>query len=197
MSSMIFYKIPYEGEIKSILKLIKDRDWGDITVKFPEKGILLMKVPKDIEDEVTFNEDIVFDDTTNTKFCSFTPITETEFEQAQNIENLENKEEKKENKIKRNQTNEQKLYYEESKRLTESIVSEETEKPNENKKQTTSNSFVNYISKISSSIPDINLQEFTKDIGKEYKEPYDYLFTQRYLVYYFIVAVIFLIVFGY
>ena len=197
MSSMVFYKIPYEGEIKSILKLIKDRDWGDITVKFPEKGILLMKVPQDIEDEVTFNENIIFDDTTNTKFCSFTPITEGEFEQAQNIENLDNKEEKKENKIKRNETAEQKLYYEESKRLTESIVSEETEKPIENKKLKSSNSFVNYISSISSSIPDINLQEISKDIGKEFKEPYDYLFTQRYLVYYFIVAVIFLIVFGY
>ena len=195
--SIICYKIPYEGEIKSILKLIKDRDWGDINIKFPEKGILLMKIPKDIEDEVTFNENIIFDDSTNTKFCSFTPITETEFEQAQNIENLENKEDKNEDKLKKMDSSEKKLFYEESKKLTESIFSEPDDKPKESKKLKTSNSFVNYISKISSSIPEINLQEISKDIGKEYKEPYDYLFTQRYLVYYFIVAVIFLILFGF
>ena len=161
---MIFYKIPYEGEIKSILKLIKDRDWGDINIKFPEKGILLMKVPQDIEDEVTFNENIIFDDTTKTKFCSFTPISETEFEQAQNIENIENKEVKNENTIKKKETLEQKLFYEESKRLTESIISEQDDKPKENKKLKSSNSFVNYISSISSSIPDINIEQISKDI---------------------------------
>ena len=135
--------------------------------------------------------------TTKTKFCSFTPISETEFEQAQNIENIENKEVKNENTIKKKETLEQKLYYEESKRLTESIISEQDDKPKENKKLKSSNSFVNYISSISSSIPDINIEQISKDIGKEYKDPYDYLFTQRFLVYYFIAAVIFLIVFGY
>ena len=194
MSSMNFYKIPYEGEIKSILKLIKDRDW-DIKIKFPEKGILLMKVPDDIDEEVTFNENLVFDDATHTKFCSFSRISESEFEEAQNMENLEEKKNENENNIKKEESKntEKKLRSEISKEITETIFSEENEKPKENEKIKTSYNFANYIP----SIPQINLNEISKGIGKEYKEPYDYLFTQRYLVYYFIVAVIFLILFGY
>ena len=191
---MNFYKIPYEGEIKSILKLIKDRDW-DIKIKFPEKGILLMKVPDDIDEEVTFNENLVFDDATQTKFCSFSRISESEFEEAQNRENLEEKKNENENNIKKEESKntEKKLRSEISKEITETIFSEENEKPKENEKIKTSYNFANYIP----SIPQINLNEISKGIGKEYKEPYDYLFTQRYLVYYFIVAVIFLILFGY
>ena len=194
MSSMNFYKIPYEGEIKSILKLIKDRDW-DIKIKFPEKGILLMKVPDDIDEEVTFNENLVFDDATQTKFCSFSRISESEFEEAQNMENLEEKKNENENNIKKEESKntEKKLRSDISKEITETIFSEENEKPKENEKIKTSCNFANYIP----SIPQINLSEISKGIGKEYKEPYDYLFTQRYLVYYFIVAVIFLILFGY
>ena len=191
---MNFYKIPYEGEIKSILKLIKDRDW-DIKIKFPEKGILLMKVPEDIDEEVTFNENLVFDDATQTKFCSFSRISESEFEEAQNMENLEEKKNENENNIKKEESKntEKKLRSDISKEITETIFSEENEKPKENEKIKTSYNFANYIP----SIPQINLNEISKGIGKEYKEPYDYLFTQRYLVYYFIVAVIFLILFGY
>ena len=194
MSSMNFYKIPYEGEIKSILKLIKDRDW-DIKIKFPEKGILLMKVPDDIDEEVTFNENLVFDDATQTKFCSFSRISESEFEEAQNMENLEEKKNENENNIKKEESKntEKKLRSDISKEITETIFSEENEKPKENEKIKTSYNFANYIP----SIPQINLNEISKGIGKEYKEPYDYLFTQRYLVYYFIVSVIFLILFGY
>ena len=101
MSSIYFYKIPYEGEKKSILNLIKDRDWN-IKIKFPEEGIVLMKFPEDIDEEVTFNENLVFDDLTQTKFCSFRGITESEFEEAQDMEILEEK--KNENEIKKDES---------------------------------------------------------------------------------------------
>ena len=197
MSSMKFYKIPYEGKIESILKLIKDRDW-DLTIKFPENGILFMKVPIDIDEEVAFNENLVFDEETNTKFCSFIPITETEFEEAKNLENLESKPSEKENKeinkadeIKSNENN---LFSKESKKKTLNFFSEESDKPKENEKLKSSYSFKNYIP----SIPNINinLKEFSKEIGKRYKEPYDFIFTQKYLIFCFIIAVIFLILFG-
>jgi hypothetical protein len=85
MSSFIFYKLPFEGKIEAVNDLIRTRDWK-ITLKMPENGTLLMKVPEDIEEEVLFNQDIVFDEKTNSKFGMFSKITETEFESSESLE---------------------------------------------------------------------------------------------------------------
>ena len=52
----------------------------------PENGIIYMKVPEDADDEVIFNQDLVFDETTNSKFGIFEKITESDYEAAKNIE---------------------------------------------------------------------------------------------------------------
>ena len=85
MSSFVFLKIPFEGKIEAVNDLIKSREWK-LYFKRPEKGTLLMKVPDDIEDELKFNQDIVFDEKRNLKFGTFTEITESEYESAQNID---------------------------------------------------------------------------------------------------------------
>ena len=85
MSSFVFLKIPFEGKIEAVNDLIKSREWK-VFFKRPEKGTLLMKVPDDIEEELKFNEDIVFDEKRNSKFGTFTEITESEYESAQNID---------------------------------------------------------------------------------------------------------------
>ena len=85
MSSFIYYKIPFEGKIEALYELIKNRDWN-ISLKIPENGIIYMKVPEDADDEVIFNQDLVFDETTNSKFGIFEKITESDYEAANNIE---------------------------------------------------------------------------------------------------------------
>lgn len=45
------------------------------------------------------------------------------------------------------------------------------------------------------SIPKINFGQFTNQIEKQYKDPYDYFFSQSYLVYFFIFAAICLVLF--
>ena len=86
MSSFIYYKIPFEGKIEEVYELINNRDWNNISLKMPENGIIYMKIPEDVNEEVTFNEELVFDETTNSKFGIFEKITESDYEIAKNIE---------------------------------------------------------------------------------------------------------------
>ena len=207
MSSFIFFKIPYEGKIESVYKLLKDRDWiSDISIKEPEKGIIFMKVPADLEEEVSFNQDIVIDEETNTKFGLFQKITESDFEGAQNVgkpesSNINTTNSIEEEKIKLlNEKNEKNI--ENYQKINEKIDS----KINEfNKKEISQNNSMNslvgrtlsYIPKLDSlTLPtSINLSELGKSINTKYKDPFDYFFSQNYLSLFFIFAIFCLILF--
>ena len=202
MSSFIFYKIQFEGKIESLYEFIQNKDWN-VSIKMPEKGILYMKLPIDIEDEVVFHQNMTFDENTQSKFGNFVQITESDYEAASNLEmpkSSENpqKEEKSKNfyeTINKNIENAEKK----SKELDSKI--------NEfNTKETTSQQILRSLSKsledlpnlISESIPsNINLENFEKNIVGTYKDPYDYFFSQNYLITFFIFAIICLIVFNF
>ena len=85
MSTFLYYKTTFEGKIDAVFELIHNRDWN-ISVKMPEEGILYMKVSEETEDEVLFNQNLVFDEPTGSKFGKFEKISESEYEVAQNIE---------------------------------------------------------------------------------------------------------------
>ena len=85
MSSFVFYKIQFEGKIESLYEFIQNKDWN-VSIKMPEKGILYMKLPIDIEDEVVFHQDMTFDENTQSKFGNFVQITESDYEAASNLE---------------------------------------------------------------------------------------------------------------
>ena len=202
MSSFIFYKIQFEGKIESLYEFIQNKDWN-VSIKMPEKGILYMKLPIDIEDEVVFHQDIVFDENTQSKFGNFDQITESDYEATSNLEmpkSSENapKEEKSKN------------FYETINKNIEKAEKKSKEldsKINEfNTKESTSQQILRSLSKsledlpnlISESIPsNINLENFEKNIVGTYKDPYDYFFSQNYLITFFIFAVICLIVFNF
>ena len=202
MSSFVFYKIQFEGKIESLYEFIQNKDWN-VSIKMPEKGILYMKLPIDIEDEVVFHQDMTFDENTQSKFGIFVQITESDYEAASNLEmpkSSENapKEEKSKN------------FYETINKNIEKAEKKSKEldsKINEfNTKETTSQQILRSLSKsledlpnlISESIPsNINLENFEKNIVGTYKDPYDYFFSQNYLITFFIFAVICLIVFNF
>jgi seryl-tRNA synthetase len=202
MSSFVFYKIQFEGKIESLYEFIQNKDWN-VSIKMPEKGILYMKLPIDIEDEVVFHQDMTFDENTQSKFGNFVQITESDYEAASNLEmpkSSENapKEEKSQN------------FYETINKNIEKAEKKSKEldsKINEfNTKETTSQQILRSLSKsledlpnlISESIPsNINLENFEKNIVGTYKDPYDYFFSQNYLITFFIFAVICLIVFNF
>ena len=176
MSSMIYFKIPFEGPIDSIFKLIKDREWN-AELKFPEKGIMLMKTSSENEDEISFNQNIVYDEATNSKFGKFDKITEKEFESAVSMENLETND------------NEQKSDLEKA--------------PKSNTNNNQGESFGFKKTKSVSKKIEFNFgkstnpfEEFGKKISNEYNDPYDFFFSQKYLVPFFIFAIICQIIFG-
>ena len=180
---MIYFKIPYEGPIDSIFKLIKDREWN-AELKFPEKGIMLMKTSEDNEDEIAFNQNIVFDETTNSKFGKFDKITEKEFEDAISMENLEtNDNEQKEKEKEQKSDLEQAPKTDNNNNQVESSVL----------KKTKSMSKKIEFSFGKSSNP---FEEFGKKISNEYNDPYDFFFSQKYLIPFFIFAVFCQIIFG-
>ena len=191
MSSFIYYKIPFEGKIESVNDLIRTREWK-VTLKMPDNGTLLMKIPEDIEEEVLFNQDLVFDEKTNSKFGSFSKISESDFEIAESMdipktsvsnENIENKEKEKKIKLKD--------IYDNS---GISLKDDDFVKKISEKKS--NESIINSLKKsITLNLPtSINLEEYKKMAGN-YKDPYDFFFSQNYLIVFFIVAVIFLILF--
>ena len=202
MSSFIFYKIQFEGKIESLYEFIQNKDWN-VSIKMPEKGILYMKLPIDIEDEVVFHQNMTFDENTQSKFGNFVQITESDYEAASNLEmpkSSENapKEEKSKN------------FYETINKNIEKAEKKSKEldsKINEfNTKESTSQQILRSLSKsledlpnlISESIPsNINLENFEKNIVGTYKDPYDYFFSQNYLITFFIFAIICLIVFNF
>lgn len=194
MSLSNFYKIPFEGKAEAINELIKSRDWN-LSIKFPEKGIIFMKVPIDIDEEVAFNQNLVIDDETQTKLGSFSQITQEEYEQANNMENVDssNPTENKESEEKKEESSPKKnVQIHKSKTNKEfSELFDESKSKNKNEYKKTSS----FLGKINFSVPSINFKELGKEINAKYKDPYDYFFTQKYLIAFFIFAVICLIIF--
>ena len=192
MSSFVFYRIPFTGKIESVNNLLRDRDWiSNITMKVPEEGIILMKIPIDIVEEISFFQNVNFDERTKTKFGIFEPITETDFETAQNKENpkvsniTDSTEEKKNNNENYQKTNES---------IDDKIIDFNK---TENKNETTMSSILSYIPKLEpiSLTTSINLNELGRLINSKYKDPYDYFFSKYYLIIFFIFAIICLILF--
>ena len=79
MSSNLFYKIPFEGQIQKIQELVKNRDW-DLEMKVPKEGILIVKIPEEIKEELLFSQQSIIDEETNTKLGTFEIITESDYE---------------------------------------------------------------------------------------------------------------------
>ena len=181
MSSIFVYKkIPYQGSLLKIKELIKNHHWN-IEIKVSEEGTLLTKIPKSIEDEIYWFNGENIDEKTNTKFGTFISINETDYEEGKNIElDILNKEEK-ENEIKseNNKKNKNKEY----KRQISEILLNETHVKKEN-----------FLDKFGIKI---NLNEINKKVKEEYKDPYDYFFSQDYLIICFIFSVICLIIFNF
>ena len=198
MSSFIYYKIPFEGKIEAVYELIKNRDWN-ISLKMPENGIIYMKVPEDCDDEVIFNQDLVFDETTNSKFGIFEKITESDYEVAKNIE-IPRPTEKKTISVskKANEINKKIEAYQQEKREFDKEVKKFSfeEKPKDLK--TNLNSGINLSDlKNMISLQNINVGELRKNIIENYKDPYDYFLSQNYLMVLLIFAVICLIIFNF
>ena len=179
MSSYIYYKIPYEGKIYKIKELIKDRNW-DLEMKIPKEGILLVKIPTEIDDEILFSQNSTIDEETQTKFGEFQSIKESEYEKEVNIE-LNDIKDEKENNLMQNKKNKNMEY---KRQMSEILLNEDR-----------INQKNNLIKNIT--FPKINLKEFNKEIEKKYKDPFDYFFSQNYLILCFILAVIFLVIFNF
>ena len=198
MSSFIYYKIPFEGKIEAVYELIKNRDWN-ISLKVPENGIIYMKVPEDADDEVIFNQDLVFDETTNSKFGIFEKITEPDYEAANNIE-IPRPTEKKTiaTSKKTNEINEKIETLQQEKKAFDKQVKEIIfeEKPKE--LNTNLYSGINLSDlKNMVSLSNIKVGELRKNIIENYKDHYDYFLSQNYLMSLFVFAVISLIIFNF
>ena len=179
-STFVYKKIPYQGSLLKIKELIKNHHWN-IEIKVSEEGTLLTKIPKSIEDEIYWFNGENIDEKTNTKFGTFISINETDYEEGKNIElDILNKEEK-ENEIKseNNKKNKNKEY----KRQISEILLNDTQTKKEN-----------FLDKFCIKF---NIGEINKKVKEEYKDPYDYFFSQDYLIICFIFAVICLIIFNF
>ena len=179
-STFVYKKIPYQGSLLKIKELIKNHHWN-IEIKVSEEGTLLTKIPKSIEDEIYWFNGENIDEKTNTKFGTFISINETDYEEGKNIElDILNKEEK-ENEIKseNNKKNKNKEY----KRQISEILLNDTQTKKEN-----------FLDKFGIKF---NIEEINKKVKEEYKDPYDYFFSQDYLIICFIFAVICLIIFNF
>ena len=199
MSSFIYYKIPFEGKIEALYELIKNRDWN-ISLKIPENGIVYMKVPEDADDEVIFNQDLVFDETTNSKFGIFEKITESDYEAANNIEIPRSTEKKTIAASKKtNEINEKIETYQQEKKAFDKQVKEiifEEEKPKELNTNLYSGINLSDLKNVIS-LSNIKVGELRKNIIENYKDHYDYFLSQNYLMALFVFAVISLIIFNF
>ena len=197
MSAFIFYKVPFEGKIKLVYNLIKTNDWK-VSIKIPEQETLLMKIPSDFDEEISFYEGIVFDEKTNSKFGSFETITEQEFESAQSIDipdlsgPEENENEQRSKKIEEiNQKIQSKISFGNDNKENGNILEK---KESLNKLGSLLGTNFNLNENLPSSI---DFKEIGKLITETYKDPYDYFFTHNYLIVIFSFAVICLMIFNF
>lgn len=183
-STFVYKKIPYQGSLLKIKELIKNHHWN-IEIKVSEEGTLLTKIPKSIEDEIYWFNGENIDEKTNTKFGTFISINETDYEEGKNIElDILNKEEK-ENEIKseNNKKNKNKEY---KRQISEILLNGDTA-PEENKKSYG----LNFI------IQQIDLNELSKNIEKNYIDQYDYFFSQNHIFMCIFLALILLVIFNF
>ena len=182
-SSYIYKKLPYEGNLSRVKELFQDYHWN-LEIKVPEEGIILAKIPKSLEEEIGFSQGMNIDEETKTKFGTFITITETDFEQG--INNELNILDKEQNENKKNlETNKKNKNKEYKRQISEILLNEETPPV---KKE-------NFLKKFT--LPKIDFDEMNKKIKEEYKDPYDYFFSQNYLIMCFIFAVIVFVVFNF
>ena len=180
-SSFIYRKIPYEGSLLKVKELIKNHHWN-IEMKVSEEGILLFKIPKSIEEEICWYDRENIDEETNTKFGKFISINESDFEGGKNIESdIINKEEKE--KEKKSEQNKKNKNIEYKRQISDILLNQETPE----KKQ----SFLDIIGLKN------KIEGIIKKVKEEYKDPYDYFFSQDYLIMCFIFAVICMIIFNF
>ena len=181
MSKSKYIKVNYEGEFKSITELIENKEW-DIEIKEVENGTVYMKIPEDIEEEVYFFKNLTFNESTNTKFFDFIPITEDEFQSAKSIEhNITTDEKKNEKKEETKQQNSNSQNDKQTKMYNDFIRSISGEKDidkNLNNKNKVNNQ----------NLPEVSLEDIRKKIFEEYKDPFDFFFAQKYLICFFIFA---------
>ena len=179
-SSFIYKKIPYQGSLLKVKELIKNHQWN-IEIKVSEEGILLTKIPKSIEEEICWYNGENIDEKTNTKFGAFESINEIDFVEGKNIElDLLNEEEDENEKIlEKNKKNKNKEY---KRQISDILLNE-----NQVKKG-------NFLDKFGIKF---DLKEINKKVKEKYKDPYDYFFSQDYLIMCFIFAVICLIIFNF
>ena len=184
MSSNLFYKIPFEGQIQKIQELVKNRDW-DLEMKVPKEGILIVKIPEEIKEELLFSQQSIIDEETNTKLGTFEIITESDYENETDTKLNYIKEEINSRGNNQNKKNKNKEY---KRQISEILLEGETLLKDNTKKFGfyLVNKFV---------VPKINLNEFHKKLGKEYKDPYDYFLSKNYLIMCFILAIICLVLF--
>ena len=198
IASFIYYKIPFEGKIEAVYELIKNRDWN-ISLKMPENGIIYMKVPEDADDEVIFNQDLVFDETTNSKFGIFEKITESDYEAAKNIEIPRPTENKTiPTSKKANEINKKIETYQQEKRAFDKEVKQIIfeEKPKDLKTNLYSGINLSDLKNMIS-LQNIKVGELRKNIIENYKDNYDYFLSQNYVMALFVFAVISLIIFNF
>ena len=182
--SYIYYKIPYEGSLQKIKELINDREWN-LQMKSPKEGIILVKISKDVDEEICFNQGMMIDEETKTKFGSFQPIRDIEFEEENSTE-LTNLNYEKQNIFGRPNKKYKNAEY--KRQMSEILLSGETKEEEKPKGMV-----YNLVNKIG--IPKIDLNELKQKIETNYKDPYDYFFSQNYLIVCFIVTLIFLVLF--
>ena len=190
MSSFIYYKIAFEGKIEAVYELIRSRDWK-IDLKMPDNSFLLMKVPEDIEDEVLFLKDMVFDEKTNSKFGKFTKIAGEEFESSSTLDipdlSISS------GSIKKTVSNDK---IEEISQIVDKKPSFKEDNIDQKINQYKQNSMIKIKNFFNVNLANsINIGEIKKNISVNYKDPYDYFFTKNYLISFLVVALVIFMLF--
>ena len=152
----------------------------NITDKFREKNTVLIAVMALALAMLTAS--VIF-------LGALKPIKESEFEDE--IDTLSNDIINENDENEKNSTqNKKNKNWQYKRQITEILMNEETLE-----KEIPKKNVFNLVRKIS--LPKINLNQFNKKIEHTYKDPYDYLLSQNYLVMCFIIAIICLVLFNF
>lgn len=205
--SFKYTSVKYEGQYQSILDLIKSREWK-VDVKEIEDNTVYMKIPQDIEEEINFYQNVEFDEKTRTKFFEFKPITEEEFQNAEELAHSEeyieeennNKAEERKTEIKK-ETNVNELkksvldkYTEEmglnKLKTLKSLKKEKEGGDDEKEKLINNNGNKMKALKMNFDFKLKGYNEIKDDMFGKFNDPYDYFFSKNYLMSFIIVAII-------
>ena len=178
MSNSKYIKAHYEGEYQSIVELIESKEWN-IDIKEVEKGTVYMKIQEEIEEEVYFFKNLVFNENTNTKIIDFIPITETEFQEAKALPHSVAHEEKKTEKKDENKTQNSNLENDKQTKIYNDFIRSISHDKSDDKDINNANN---------QKLPEITLEDIRKKIFDEYKDPFDFFFNKNYLIGFFMFA---------